>query len=244
MASIPTVLPRNDPRQYDDLADEWWDPRGIFAMLHWIVRARARLIPPAGRPGAVLVDLGCGAGLMAPYVAAKGYRHVGVDVTASALRQARQQGVAAVRGDVTRLPLADGIADVVSAGEILEHVTDLSAALAGACRLLRPGGLLVLDTIADTTLARLLAVELAERIPHAAPAGIHDPALFVDRDRLVRECAVHGVVLQLRGISPHALDVAHWLAGRRSYVRMVPVPTTAVLFQGRGTKDVANRDVR
>jgi 2-polyprenyl-6-hydroxyphenyl methylase/3-demethylubiquinone-9 3-methyltransferase len=88
----PPVRPRNDVRQYDDLVGEWWRPAGRFAMLHWIAAARARLIPPARRPGAVLVDLGCGGGLLAPHVAALGYRHVGVDLVASALKQARDRG--------------------------------------------------------------------------------------------------------------------------------------------------------
>ena len=74
------VLPRNDLRQYEVLADEWWRPGGAFAMLHWLAAARAALIPPAPRAGAVLVDLGCGAGLLAPHVAPLGYRHVGWDV--------------------------------------------------------------------------------------------------------------------------------------------------------------------
>ena len=116
--------PRNDPRQYDDLADEWWDPRGAFAMLHWLAAARGALVPPARRRrGAVLVDLGCGAGLLAPHVAGKGYRHVGVDLTAGALAQARRarRGGGARRRH-RRSRCADGCADVVVAGEILEHV--------------------------------------------------------------------------------------------------------------------------
>jgi 2-polyprenyl-6-hydroxyphenyl methylase/3-demethylubiquinone-9 3-methyltransferase len=205
-------------------------------MLHWLAAARAALVPPATRPGAVLVDLGCGAGLLAPHLAGKGYRHIGVDITASALTQAADHGVTAVRADVCRVPLADGCADVVSAGEILEHVTDLSAVLAQACRLLRPGGLLVLDTLADTWLAELIAVTVAEHVPGTPPPGIHDPALFVNRRRLVAECAGHGVPVALRGIRPSLKDVARWLAGRAETVRMVPVPTTAVLFQGVGRK--------
>src|SRR5690606_27456816 len=114
----PPVRVRNDPRQYDELAGEWWRPGGAFAMLHWIAEARARLIPPARREGAVLVDVGCGGGLLAPHVAALGYRHVGVDLTTSALQQAAERGVAVLRGDATALPLPDGCADVVSAGEI------------------------------------------------------------------------------------------------------------------------------
>jgi len=227
---------RNDPRQYDDLAGQWWEPRGGFAMLHWLAVARAALVPPADRPGAVLVDLGCGGGLLAPHVVDKGYRHVGVDLTASALRQARDHGVTAVRGDVTRVPLASGCADVVAAGEILEHVTDLPAAVGEACRLLRPGGLLVIDTIAATALARVVAVTLAERLPGGPPPGIHDPDLFVDRAELVGECARNGVELTLRGIRPSMIDLAKALAGRTSAVRMVPLPVTAVLFQAVGRR--------
>lgn len=76
-ATGPRVLPRNDPRQYDDLAGEWWRPDGAFAMLHWLAEARAALVPPATRLDALLVDLGCGAGLLAPHLVGKGYRHVG-----------------------------------------------------------------------------------------------------------------------------------------------------------------------
>jgi 2-polyprenyl-6-hydroxyphenyl methylase / 3-demethylubiquinone-9 3-methyltransferase len=231
-----SVLPRNDPGQYDELVDRWWEPRGPFAMLHWLARARGALVPSARRPGAVLVDLGCGAGLLAPHVAGKGYRHVGVDVTTSALRVAAAHGVTVVRGDVTAVPLADGCADVVTAGEILEHVTDHAAAVGEACRLLRPGGLLVLDTIAATAIGKFVAVRVAERLPGGPPPGIHDPQLFVDRAALVRECARHGVGLHLRGIRPSLIGISLLLTGRRDTVAMVPIPTTAVLFQGIGRR--------
>ncbi|MBM0227617.1 MULTISPECIES: methyltransferase domain-containing protein [Micromonospora] len=245
----PRVLPPNDPRQYDDLVDEWWRPDGAFAMLHWLARARAALVPPASRPGAVLVDLGCGAGLLAPHLAGKGYRHVGLDLTRSALAQAAAHGVTAVNADATAVPLADGCADVVSAGELLEHVPDWRRAVAEACRLLRPGGLLVLDTLNDTPLARLVAVEIGERLP-TVPRGIHDPRLFVDACELVAECARHGVELRLRGIRPELRGTLGWLlrrmrggpAGRPVGTdggrepRIVPTRSTAVLYQGRGLR--------
>lgn len=226
----------NDPVLYEQLADQWWLPHGRFAMLHWLAAARAELVPPAEREGAVLVDLGCGAGLMAPALAGKGYRHIGVDISPSALRQASDHGVTAVRGDVLAVPLSDGCADVVAAGEILEHVTDLPRAVAEACRVLRPGGLLVLDTLADTALARTLAIDVAERIPGLAPRGVHDPRLLVDRRELARECARHGVRLEIRGIRPSAPGLLGWLLRRRSTVPIVPVRSTSVLFQGRGVK--------
>jgi len=231
--------PRNDPGQYDDLAGEWWRPGGAFEALHWIAEARARLIPPADRPGAVLLDMACGAGLLAPHVAGKGYRHVGVDLSATALPQAADHGVTPVRGNVVALPFADDSVDVVSAGEILEHVTDLPGVLAEACRVLRPGGRLVLDTIAATAIGRFVTVTVGERIRGGAPKGIHDPALFVDRTVLVAECARHGVPLQLRGLRPSFRSLLAWRLGRTDRVRMVPTRSTSVLFQGYGIKEEA-----
>ena len=206
-------------------------------MLHWLAQARAALVPPAARPGAVLVDVGCGAGLLAPHVDGLGYRLVGVDLTRSALVQAAEHGVTAVQGDASVLPLADGCADVVCAGEILEHVVDLRAAVREACRVLRPGGVLVVDTIAATFLARLLVITVAERIPRAAPPGLHDPVLFVDREVLISECARHGVRLQLNGLRPGVWSLLRWLRRRQPTARMVRTWSTAVLFQGRGTKE-------
>jgi 2-polyprenyl-6-hydroxyphenyl methylase/3-demethylubiquinone-9 3-methyltransferase len=242
----PRALPPNDPRQYDDLADEWWRPDGAFAMLHWLARARAALVPPATRPGALLVDLGCGAGLLAPHLAGKGYRHVGVDLTRSALAQAAAYGVTVVNADATAVPLSAGCADVVAAGELLEHVPDWRRAVAEACRLLRPGGLLVLDTLNDTLLSRLIAVEIGERLP-TVPRGIHDPRLFVDDRELVAECARHGVDLRVRGIRPGLRATLRWLARRartaadreapgRAVPEIKPTWSTAVLYQGRGVR--------
>lgn len=245
------LRPRNDPAQYDDLASEWWAPRGAFAMLRWIAAARARLIPPAapagtragpkgeaGRKGALLLDVACGGGLLAPYVDGRGYLHVGVDLSPTATRVAREHGVhAVVQGDACRLPFPDASADVVVAGEILEHVADLPRAVAECCRVLRPGGTLVLDTIADTWLARLLVVTVAERIPGGAPRHIHDPALFVNRRALLAECAAHGVRLRMTGLRPSLVQLVEWLVRRREEVDMVPTRPTAVLFQAVGTKD-------
>ena len=231
---------RNDPRQYDDLAGEWWRPGGAFELLHWLAASRAALVPPAGRPGAVLVDAGCGGGLLAPHVRRRGYRHVGVDLRRAGLEQSAARGVTPVGGDVTALPLADAAADVVIAGEILEHVTDLPGTVAELCRVLRPGGLVVLDTVNDTALGRFVTVTAGERLG-IAPAGLHDPALFVDPRRLTAEFARHGVALRIRGIRPTMAGLVRWLVlssrpNGRPLGRMVPTFSTAVLYQGHGRK--------
>ena len=235
------LLERNDPRQYDDLAGEWWRPGGTFEILHWLARARAALVPQTQRPGAILVDAGCGGGLLAPHVKRLGYRHVGVDLRRAGLEQSAGRGITPVGGDVTALPLADGCADVVVAGEILEHVADLSGTVAELSRVLKPGGLLVLDTVNDTALARLITVTAGEWL-RIAPNGLHDPRLFVDPKELTAEFARHGVRLEVRGIRPTMAGLARWLLmPARSWTsqplgRIVPTRSTAVLYQGIGRK--------
>ena len=232
---LPT-RPRNDTLQYVDLRDEWWKPRGAFAMLHWIAAARAKHVPVATHPRSVLVDIGCGAGVLAPHVSALGHRHIGIDVVEASLVQARERGVAPVAGDATRLPLRSESADVVVAGEVLEHVTDPEALVAEVLRVLKPGGTLVMDTIADTWWGRLTAITVGERIPAGPPPRLHDGALFSDRDALVRSCERGCVTLTLAGLKPAALDYVMWLMRRRDDVRMVRSRTTAGLFQAYGRK--------
>jgi 2-polyprenyl-6-hydroxyphenyl methylase/3-demethylubiquinone-9 3-methyltransferase len=234
MCGVPVLTrPRNDPGQYDDLAGEWWRPRGAFEPLHWLAKARAELIPPPTRINAVLVDVACGGGLLAPYVT--GYDHVGVDIGESATRIAKQHGISTARGDVLRLPLKDAKADVVVAGEVFEHVRDLDTMVSEIARVLRPGGTLVGDTLNDTRLSKALLVTLAERLPFV-PAGIHDPDLFVAPERLSRICDDHGITLRVRGLRPCMTDALAWQARLKKDVRMLPTRWTGVLYQCVGVK--------
>jgi len=235
------LLPRNDPRQYDELADDWWDPAGCFAMLHWLAASRATVLPAPSRAGALLVDVACGGGLLAPHVARAGYRHVGVDIGLAGLRLAASHGVRAVQGDALHLPLPDACADVVVAGEVFEHIPDLPAVTAEVCRVMRPGGTVVLDTIAATWFGRVSSITVGERLPGGPPQRLHDPALFVDRAALAREFGRHGVGLTLTGLRPPVVGYARWLLARAlgravPTLSMAPTRLTAGLFQATGVR--------
>ncbi len=227
-------FPRNDIRQYDDLADEWWRPNGELAALHWLARARGQLIPKPVRSDAALLDLGCGGGLLAPHV--DGYRHVGVDMSPSALTVAAAHGVEPVRADVAHLPFPDESFDVVAAGEIFEHVEDLEGTVREAARVLRQGGVLVCDTINGTLFSRIALVAIAERLPGGPPRGCHDPALFVDPARLARLFGQHGVDLEVWGLRPSLPGYVAFLLRRKRPVEMVRTGSTAGVYQAVGRK--------
>jgi 2-polyprenyl-6-hydroxyphenyl methylase/3-demethylubiquinone-9 3-methyltransferase len=141
-----------------------------------------------------------------------------------------------VRASVLDVPLADGCADVVLAGEILEHVEDDVAVLAECARLLRPGGTLVLDALPSGRLSVLINVRLLERLPGGPPRGLHDPTLFVDRRRLLAAADRLGLDLRLVGLRPSLRQAIAWRFGSRAAVRMKPTRSTAVVFAGYGRK--------
>lgn len=235
----PPRRARNDPRQYDDLAAEWWPSHGGFAALHWLARARADLIPPPPHPGAPLLDVACGAGLLAPHLNGDraGWRHIGLDLSSTALGQARAQGVSPVRGNALRLPFADATFACVVAGEVLEHLPDLPGACAELGRVLAPGGTLVIDTLADTLMCRIALIHIAERLPGGPPPRIHDPALLVDPLLLTAELALHGVrVTALHGLRPSVPGYLRWVTRRARSVPMVRIRSTSGVYQAIGVK--------
>ncbi|MFN7925487.1 MAG: methyltransferase domain-containing protein [Bryobacteraceae bacterium] len=97
-----------------------------------------------------VLDLACGAGYGAAELAVSAERVVGVDRAGEAVAHAREHYRAAnlsfVRASVTDVPLRDGSFQMVTAFEVIEHLSDWRALLSEARRLLAPGGQFVVST--------------------------------------------------------------------------------------------------
>lgn len=94
-----------------------------------------------------LLDLGGGEGYLASLF--QGARHkTVVDAVAPALAVAQGRGLAAVQADVRRLPFKTGACDLAFLSDVLEHLPpgDVEAALRETARLLRPGGVALVNT--------------------------------------------------------------------------------------------------
>jgi len=93
-----------------------------------------------------LIDVGCGLGCTVEAAALRGWEAVGVDVSHDAVRFCRNRGLDCLTTDGTTLPFDGGSFDVLTAWHVIEHVADVTETLAQWRRVLRPGGILALET--------------------------------------------------------------------------------------------------
>jgi 2-polyprenyl-3-methyl-5-hydroxy-6-metoxy-1,4-benzoquinol methylase len=95
--------------------------------------------------GGTLLDVGCGRGQLWPFVQQRFDRYFGADVV-------QYEGFPAegmfhkVDLDTGRVPLPDGVADVVAAVETIEHLENPRAFFRELVRLARPGGWVLVTT--------------------------------------------------------------------------------------------------
>jgi len=198
MAASHTIDP-NEAAHFGALAADWWDPKGSSAMLHKLNPVRLaylrdridqhwNLDPVDLRPlaGKRVADVGCGAGLLAEPLARLGGRVTGVDAApeniAAARVHAEAQGLVIDYrvGDVAAL---DGPYDLITSMEVVEHVADVPAFLAGLAGALAANGLLVLSTPNRTAWSKLVMIDIGEGAG-AIPKGTHDWGKFLTPEEL------------------------------------------------------------
>jgi arsenite methyltransferase len=122
-------------------------------------------------PGAIVLDLGCGAGtdlLIAAQMTGPTGRAIGVDMTPSMLERARESaremGIDNLdlhESLIEALPLEDASVDVVISNGVIDLVPDKDAVLDEIDRVLRPGGRL---QIADVVIHHEVSEDARSRI--------------------------------------------------------------------------------
>lgn len=108
------------------------------------------LLEPVLERGGLVVELGCGSGLLTHHLVKAGHRVVATDASSSMLNLARRHAVGTE--DVQQIVLPDDPlppADaIVSVGHMMNYLPDETAidrTLVSAAQALRPGGLLAID---------------------------------------------------------------------------------------------------
>ena len=107
----------------------------------------ARRFVPAAPPALEILDVGCGTGVNARHLAARGHSVFGIDLAPTAVRQFCLAGFKGTVADVTEgIPAADGQYDLIFASEVIEHLADTESFLKELNRVTKPGGRLILTT--------------------------------------------------------------------------------------------------
>ncbi len=226
MTSLGTEMKKEqnvDPaelQKFATLAHRWWDKNSEFKPLHEINPLRLGYIDEkSGLQGKRVLDVGCGGGILAESMAARGAEVTGVDLGEKALKVAQMHSLeSGVKVDY-RLIAVEALAaeapssyDVVTCMEMLEHVPDPAAVVSACARLVKPGGHVFFSTINRNPKAYLLAVIGAEYVLNMLPKGTHEYEKFIKPSELSAWLRHSGLsVSGLKGMSYSPLSKRYWL---------------------------------
>ena len=232
-------MPEVNNAFYDDLGDGWFEGDAHpIALLRAESRVKVRYTLDVLRqrqigPGARVLDVACGAGLVALPLAEAGYHMEGIDLAAGAIEEATRrtpEGVSATfqTGDAYALDAEDETYDAVLLLDMLEHVDRPADVIAEAARVVRPGGAVVFHTFNRTPLAWALAIHGFKVVTPGGPPHIHVYDLFIPPADLRQMHARAGLdVQEIRGVHP-VPNKAFW----RSVVRRRVDPAFAFKIGG------------
>jgi 2-polyprenyl-6-hydroxyphenyl methylase/3-demethylubiquinone-9 3-methyltransferase len=202
-------------------AAEWWDPRGAFRTLHDINELRLDYIAArAELASARVLDVGCGGGLLAEGLAARGAQVVAIDLAAENIAAARDHAAGRFAIDyrcVDVEQIASEMAsefDVVTCLEMLEHVPDPSRVVTACATAVRPGGAAFFSTINRNLKSFALAIVGAEYLLGLLPRGTHEYAKLIRPAELAGWCREAGLeISELTGLHHNPATRAYWLDG-------------------------------
>ena len=212
--------------KFSALAHRWWDTEGEFRPLHQLNPVRLAWIDSlAPLAGQLVLDVGCGGGILSDSMARKGANVTGIDLSTKALRVARLHALEAQTSNLQfREVSVEALAaeqpasfDVVTCMEMLEHVPDPASVVKACAQLVKPGGWVFFSTINRNPKAFALAIVGAEYILNMLPRGTHEYAKLIRPSELAASCRAAGLdVTHTCGLEHNPLTRRYWLGNDTS----------------------------
>ena len=223
MSSQSTAADNNfDQAELDKfgaLANRWWDPEGPQKALHALNPVRLQYVKQrVALRDAVVLDVGCGGGLLSEALAKEGAKVTALDLAPELIKVAKLHRLESGVAVDYRLQSVEALAaeqpgsfDAITCMEMLEHVPDPSAIIAACASLLKPGGQLFLSTLNRTPAAFALAIVGAEYVARLLPKGTHQYQDFIKPAELA--AWLRAADLQMQDVSGLAYEP--WRNGAR-----------------------------
>ncbi|KUJ21904.1 ubiquinone biosynthesis O-methyltransferase [Mollisia scopiformis] len=191
---------------FNALASTWWDPHGSSRLLHLMNPLRHDFIRTchASQPDAPLrsglkyLDIGCGGGIFAESAARLGSTGsvTAIDPSSEVLAVAKgharrdpglKDKLTYLNTSIEGLPLltsAEEQYDLLSLFEVIEHITHPAEFLDKCTPFVKPGGWIVMSTIARTWMSWFTTKLVAEDLARIVPRGTHDWEKYINEEEL------------------------------------------------------------
>lgn len=216
--------------KFSQLAHKWWDKTSEFKPLHDINPLRLgyiqRHVPLRDK---VVLDVGCGGGILAESMAAAGADVTGIDLAEKSLKVAQLHLLESGERVNYRKVAVETLSeeqpagyDVVTCLEMLEHVPDPQSVIQACAALVKPDGWVFFSTLNRNPKSYLFAIIGAEYVLNLLPRGTHDYAKFIQPAELAQFCRHANLeVVDLIGMSYNPLNKQYTLGQDNSVNYMI-----------------------
>jgi 2-polyprenyl-6-hydroxyphenyl methylase/3-demethylubiquinone-9 3-methyltransferase len=201
--------------KFDQFAESWWDPNGQYKTALDFNRVRVSYFiericlfyerdPNRIQPlkGLLILDVGCGGGLVCEPLAKAGATVVGIDASEVSIEVAKRHALKSAldieyRHEVAQQTNAvdEGRYDVVINAEVIEHVPNQKDLVSQCSQLCKEGGCVIMATLNRTLKSYLIGIVGAEYIMRYLPIGTHHWNAFVTPEELVYMASIANMKL-------------------------------------------------
>ncbi|XP_038213981.1 ubiquinone biosynthesis O-methyltransferase, mitochondrial-like [Zerene cesonia] len=194
--SNQTTVDKGEIERHSKLTGDWWSRNGVIQALHSLNEIRVPYIanslvlesdkvksqqPLANK---LILDIGCGGGLLSESLAKLGAIVTGVDASSTLIDLAKEHSnvdpeVAKNKPTYYCASIEEhahkfaNYYDAVVASEIIDHVANVELFLKQCVETLKPGGKIFITTPNKTRLSQFLVIFVAENVLNIIPKGIH-----------------------------------------------------------------------
>lgn len=193
----------NTNNPFDDLATQWWSLDGPMKTLHEINPTRHKWITDnIGEKSAKILDIGCGAGILAESLAKSAHLVTGLDISDKLIKIAKSHAeieslkIKYIAQNIDDFaPSNTESFDYVTCLELLEHVEDPEKFIAAAAHCCKKNGKIFFSTLNRNLKSWLLSICVAEHLLGIIPKGTHSYSHFIKPSEIYKIAKKHNLEL-------------------------------------------------